>query len=94
MKINEQKSGILRILKKNGKIGKIENSLNIPEVESYKYLGVQINQFIRTDTHHKYIKQKVEGLKRRINLLKPSLISMKSRLTLCKTIITPQLSYV
>ena len=27
------------------------------EVESYRYLGVQINQFIRTDTHHKYIKK-------------------------------------
>ena len=63
MKIKEQKSGILRILKKMGKIGRIENALNLREVESYKYLGVQINQSIRTYTHHKYIKQKVEGLK-------------------------------
>ena len=39
MKINKEKSGILRILKRKGKIGYIENELKIPEVESYKYLG-------------------------------------------------------
>ena len=38
MKINEIKSGILRILKRKGKIRFIENSLNIPEVDIYKYL--------------------------------------------------------
>ena len=43
MKINEGKSGILSILKRKGKIGNIENNLKIPEVESYKYLGVQQN---------------------------------------------------
>ena len=50
MKINERKSGILRILKKRGKTRKIENSLNIQEVKSYKYLGIHINQSLR-QTH-------------------------------------------
>ena len=43
MRVNEDKSGILRILKQRGKIGEIENDLNIPEVNSYKFLGVQLD---------------------------------------------------
>ena len=39
MIINERKSGILRILKRAGKIKSIDNALNIPEVSTYKYLG-------------------------------------------------------
>ena len=53
MRINVQKSGIQSIQKKILKIGRIENIITIPEVESYKYLGVQINQSIQTDTHYK-----------------------------------------
>ena len=93
MKINERKSGILRILKKRGKTRKIENSLDIPEVESYKYLGIHINQSLRLDTHNKYIKQKMSMIKRRIYLLKPSLVDLKSRMKLYKSVIIPQLSY-
>ena len=39
--------------KEKGKIGRIENVLTIQEVESLKYLRIQINQSIRTETHHK-----------------------------------------
>ena len=88
-----KKIGIFRILKKRGKTRKIENSLNISEVESYKYLGIHINQSLRLDTHHKYIKHKMSMIKRRIYLLKPSLVDLKSRMTLYKSVIIPQLSY-
>ena len=64
MKVNEHKSGILRILKKKDKIDRIENILNIPEVENFKYLGIQLNKSLRTDTRNKCIKQKVEILNR------------------------------
>ena len=64
MKVNEHKSGILWILKKKDKIYRIENTLNIPEVENFKYLGIQLNKSLRTDTRNKYIKQKVEILNR------------------------------
>ena len=43
MVINEDKSQILRILKWSRKIWEIENDLNVPEVNSYKYLGVQLD---------------------------------------------------
>ena len=77
--------------KEKGKTRKIENSLNIPEVESNKYLGIHINQSLRLDTHHKYIKQKMSMIKRRIYLLKPYLVDLKSRMT--PSVIIPQLSY-
>ena len=41
MSINSQKSGILRILSRKSKIKGIDNELNIPEVESYCYLGIK-----------------------------------------------------
>ena len=91
--MNEKKSGILRILKRTGKIKNMENALNIPEVNSYKYLGVWINQSIKVDEHCNYIKSKVTNLKRKIGLLKPSLVGMNSRLLIYKTIVKPQLSY-
>ena len=93
MKINEKKSGYLRILKKKGKTFSITNELNIPEVSEYKYLGIVINQSLKPTNHQNYIKTKVQALKRRIILLSPSLVSMKTRMILYKTIVIPQLTY-
>ena len=93
MKINEKKSGYLRILKKKGKTFSITNELNIPEVSEYKYLGIIINQSLKPTNHQNYIKTKVQALKRRIILLSPSLVSMKTRMILYKTIVIPQLTY-
>ena len=42
MKINPSKSGILRILNRRGKVKGIPNALDIPEVTSYRYLGVEM----------------------------------------------------
>ena len=58
MRINSQKSGILWILCRKNKIKGIDNELNIPEVESYCYLGIKINQKITLDENSKIFKQK------------------------------------
>ena len=58
MSINSQKSGILRILSRKNKIKGIDNELNIPEVESYCYLDIKINQKITLDKNSKIFKQK------------------------------------
>ena len=93
MKINEKKSGYLRILKRKGKTYTIENELSIPEVEEYKYLGIVISQSLKLRNHISYIKIKTQALKRRIKLLSPSLVNMKTRMILYKTIVIPQLTY-
>ena len=84
MIINENKSGILRILKRSETKWIIKNSLNIIESETYKYLGVVINQSLTTKQNKDIIKTKVTALKRRIWKLKPSLVNQKSYLLISK----------
>ena len=94
MSINTQKSGILRILSRKSKIKGIDNELNILEVESYCYLGIKINQTITLDEHSKILKAKEQTLKKRIGLLKPSIVNTKSRFIIFNTIIRSKFSYV
>ena len=42
-----------------------QNSLDISEVNTYKYLGVNINQSSLLNNHLSYLKIKVDGIKRR-----------------------------
>ena len=93
MKINPTKSGILRILLKKSKIKKIQNELDIPEVESYCYLGIRINQTINPMEHILSLRSIEDKLIRRINILKPSLVSTKSRFIIFKTIIKAKFWY-
>ena len=92
MKINENKSGILRILKRAGKAKIVENKLNIPELTAYKYLEVQISQSLKIDFHNNFIRQKIASIKRNTQTLKSSLINLKSKMTLYKTVIILQLT--
>ena len=71
MRINKDKSGILRILKRSGKTNIINNSLDIPEVSSYKYLGITINQSIALKHHFNLLMMKSEVIKRRARMLRP-----------------------
>ena len=93
MAINGKKSGIMRILRRIGKVKPTKNDLNIPEVRSYKYLGVLINQSCKVDDHWKFIKTKVLNYKRMIGMLKPSITDLRSRLLLFNTTIKPQITY-
>ena len=91
MRINPTKSGILRILNRSRKAKGIPNSLDIPEVTSYKYLGVEINQTIGLNEHIKILRQTEEKLMKGINILKPSLVSTESRFMVYKIIIRAKL---
>ena len=92
VKINETKSGLLGILKNSGKISIIINAMNIPEVNSYKYLGVIINQSLIIENQKKLIQSKILTLKR-IGLLKPSVVDLRSRHLVYKTLIYQKLCY-
>ena len=94
MCINPHKSGILRILNRKSKCKGINNELNIPEVESYKYLGVWINQTLKLVDHNNILKINEQILRKRIGLLKPSLINTKSRFIIFNTILRSKFSYV
>ena len=48
MIVNPQKSDIMRILNRRGKCNKIQNSLDIPEVDTYWYLGVTLSQTLKS----------------------------------------------
>ena len=52
MTINPNKSDIMRILLRNGKKIWTSNWLNIIEVKSYWYLGININQALKLDEHY------------------------------------------
>ena len=93
MKINPTKSGIIRILLRKGKIKQISNWLNIPEVSAYRYLGITINQTMKIDEHYKILKNMEIQLRKRIWLLKPSIINTKSRLAIFKTILRSKMNY-
>ena len=66
MTINPKKSGILRILQRKGKCTGIQNWLNIPEVDWYRYLGVRITQSMKLKEHEIKLKQEEQRLRRRI----------------------------
>ena len=69
MKINPTKSGILRILNRKGKILGIENSLNIPEVEKYNYLGITITQSLKLKEHENKLKITEKCISSRVNII-------------------------
>ena len=93
MTINPNKSGIIRILLRNGKKKWTPNWLNIPEVKSYWYLGITINQALKMDEHYQMFKNIEIKIMRRISLLKPTFINTKSRLIVFKTILRSKMNY-
>ena len=93
MYINPQKSGIMRILWRRGKFKVIENALNIPEVESYRYLGITITQSLRLDEHENKLRNIEKFLSKGIGLLKPTMIMTKSRIMIFKSILRSKVSY-
>ena len=87
MIINPNKSRIVRILLGNEKKKWTPNWLNIPEVKSYWYLGITINQALKLNEHYQMLKNIEVKIMRRISLLKPTLINTKSRLIFFKAIL-------
>ena len=93
MKINESKSGILRILQRKVKWKGIKNELNIPGVDSYRYLGVQITQTASIKEHAHVLRKIERYMKRRLCILRPILMNTRNRLIVFKAIIKSKVSY-
>ena len=93
MSINPRKSGILRILNRKSKCTGIKNELNIPEVDSYCYLGVRTSQTLKLVDHANMLRVNEIRLRKRIGILKPTLIDTKSRFIIFNTILLSKFSY-
>ena len=74
MIINPQKSRIMRVLLRRSKCKGISNSIDIPEIDSYCYLGVNITQSLRLDDHELKMRKFEQFLNRRIWILLPSML--------------------
>ena len=93
MIVNPKKSGILRILRRKGKWLHYKNWLDIPEVTSYWYLGIRITQSLKLNEHEQRLKAVESNLTKKLQVLKPSLVSTKSRFLVYKTILKSKLLY-
>ena len=93
MKINSNKSGIMRILRRRGKWKGISNILNIPEVEKYNYLSITINQSLKLKDHEDRIRkiQKYGGLKAKV--LGKELETTKGKRLVFKSMMKSRISY-
>ena len=93
MRINKDKSGIMRILLRKGKWKGINNILKIPEVESYCYLGIRIDQSLKMKDHLERLNTAEKEMRKKIGILKPSLLNTKSRLIVFNTILKAKFWY-
>ena len=93
MIINSQKSGIMRVSLRKSKCKGISNNINIPKLDSYCYLGVNITQSLRLGDHELKMRKIEQFLNRRISILKPSILMTKSRLILFKSILRAKVIY-
>ena len=93
MKINPEKSGIMKVLLKKGKWKGIKNSLNIPEVDTYKYLGIKIKQSLQYKEHENMLKNTEVDLRRKLAMLNTNLIDTRSKMIIFNTIIKTKFSY-
>ena len=87
MEINKDKSGIMRVLLRKGKCHGIDNTLQIPEVDSYWYLGIRIDQSLKMKDHDERLKIAEKEMRKKLGILKPSLMNTKSRLIVFKKIL-------
>ena len=93
MEVNPSKSGIMRVMRRKGKWFIINNVLDIPEVDSYKYLGIRLDQTLRLDGYKEELRRKENYILKRVKILKPSLVSTKSKLMAFKSVWKVQVSY-
>ena len=93
IEINQEKSGIMKIQLRSGKWKGIDNILKIPEINSYIYLGIRIDQSLTMKYHTERLKTAEKEMRKRIGILKPSLLSTKSRLIIFKSIIKSKYWY-
>ena len=93
IKLNIEKSGILRILFKRGKCPGFPNILNIPEVSKYTYLRIQINQALKLKDHEEKIKAIEHSLLKKASILMNIIKSTKGKRILFKVLLRSKWSY-
>ena len=71
----------------------INNALDIPEVDNYKYLVIRLDQTLRLDGYKEELRRKENYILKRVKILKPSLVSIKSNLMTFKSVWKAQVSY-
>ena len=84
--LNPEKSGIMRFLKRSGKVQGMANVANIPEVTEYKYLGLIINQSLNFKSICSKIKIKLAYHRLHLWKISNSDLKPKARKLLLKTI--------
>ena len=93
MNINPTKSGILRILNRKGKILGIKNSLSIPEVENYTYLGITITQSLKLKDHENKLRKMENFISTRVNIIARYIKNTKAKRLLYKVMLKSKWSY-
>jgi len=79
--LNKKKCGLLRITKKETKIGQLEID-GIPFVKEYKYLGVPLDQAFTLKHLAQLVERKLKSFTTRIHLLPRSVIGTRAKLNL------------
>ena len=93
LKINSNKSGIMRILIRRGKWKGISNILNIPEVEKYNYLGITINQSLKLKDHEDRIRKIENYVGLKAKLLGRALETTEGKRLVFKSMMKSRISY-
>jgi hypothetical protein len=91
--VNPLKSGIIRIMKRAGKIKGIPNIMNIREVMEYKYLGIWLNQSLKFDKQISSMKKRCTVLWKKLNACYNPKLKFPARRLLLKCVIFQTLNY-
>ena len=83
----------MKIQLRSGKWKGIDKILKIPEISFYSYLGIRIDQSLTMKYHSERLKTAEKEMRKRIGILKPSLLSTKNRLIVFKSIINSKYWY-
>jgi hypothetical protein len=91
--INSEKSGIIRLLKRTGKILGAQNYLGIQEVKEYKYLGVWLDQSNSFKRQINYVKSKCHLLWKEVGSFYNPTLNFKTRRRLLKSVVFQILNF-
>ena len=83
----------MRVLLRKGKCHGIDSTLQIPEVDSYWYLSIRIDQSLKMKDNAERLKIAEKEMRKKLGILKPSLMNTKSRLIVFKTILKSRFWY-
>ena len=83
--MNNSKSGIMKIKKRTDRRKQNEFISEVPVVHEYKYLGITISESLKLGLHMKKLQGRLKNFKTMMARLRPTLMSLKTRIELWKT---------